>query len=110
MTDIIKIGDKEVGMTATGSSLILYKEFFKRDFLVESQKQPTDASVITDMGFIMAMQYAVGPFETSKKTRADYFEWCDQFAPMDLLTAGTDILNLWTKQAEAMSSPKPGAV
>lgn len=109
MTDIIKIGDKDVGMTATGSSPTLYKQFFHRDFLVESQKTPVDAGVITDMGFIMAMQYEVGSLETSKKTLVDYYKWNDQFSPMDLLGAGGDILNLWVKQAETTSSPKPGA-
>lgn len=110
MTDIIKIGDKDVGMTATGSSLRLFKQFFKSDFLVESQKKPVDPNVITDMGFIMAMQYAHGPAETSKKTMDDYYSWCDQFAPMDLLNAGGDIAVLWAKQAETMSNPKKEAV
>lgn len=106
MTDIIKIGDLDVGMTATGSSIKIYRSIFNRDFLTETQQDPVDQSIYQDMAFIMAMQHEYGPIEAEKKTREDYFNWCDQFTPMDLYNAVPAVISLWAKTAASTSIPK----
>ena len=106
MTDIIKIGNKDVGMMASGSSIRIYRRIFGRDFMTETQEDPPDTGIYQDMGFVMAMQYEVGSHQADKKTIEDYYNWCDQFTPLELYNAQPAIISLWAKSSESTSNPK----
>jgi hypothetical protein len=108
MTDTIIIGTTEVGMSATGSSLLRFRKIFGRDFLAETQKKEVDPALYTQMGYIMAMAYDGA--DMNKLTEDGFMEWADQFAPMDLINAVGDILVLWSKSQKPTVTPKKKGV
>lgn len=106
MIGIIKIGSEEVGMTANAASPFLYRNIFHEDFLRETQKKDFDPEIMVKMGFVMAMQNAKPMNEVSKLTESAFYEWLEQFEPMDVMMASGDISNLYMGQTVKTSSPK----
>lgn len=104
MTKLITIGDAEVGMSATGSSPIRFRNIFGKDFLAETTKENPDPYLYVQMGFIMASAYEKR--DMSSLTEEDFFEWADQFAPMDILNAVAEIGQLWSKSQKTTVTGK----
>ena len=106
MIGIIKIGSEEVGMTANAASPFLYRNIFHEDFLRETQKKDFDPAIMVKMGFVMAMQNAKPMNEVSKLTESAFFEWLEQFEPLDAMMASGAISDLYMGQTVKTSSPK----
>lgn len=113
MTDIIKIGSKEVGMTANGASPYIFKQIFKRDFLKESMKTAEagemDIDLVVCMGFVMAVQYQQGTTAALKKTQDDFAAWLENFGLFDVQLAAGQIADLWGLSSGTTSNPKKEA-
>lgn len=107
MTGIVKIGSKEVGMTANAASPYLFKQIFHTDFLQETQKKDFDSSIVSQMGFVMAKQSETSKTsELLKLNEIAYIEWLIQFEATDIISAADDILTLYMGQTLTSSVPK----
>lgn len=106
MRGIVKIGSNDVGMFANAASPRLYRLVFHKDFLLECQKEVVNTDIISEMGFIMAMQDVKTSAECAKLTENDFLEWLEQFDPIDTIEATDAIFELWQKQGKNTSIPK----
>lgn len=118
MKRTIQIGETGVEMLATALTPVLYKRFFREDFLVEVLKlQPKDeedaqekgllaSELYGKLGFIMTMQNEKPFSELPKLTETDYWEWLNRYEPTDVMKAAQDIGALWVDQSESTSKPK----
>ncbi len=102
----VTIGSKDVGMFANAASPKIYRMVFHKDFLRECQKADVDTDILTEMGFIMAMQNDKPLTECTKLTEEDYLLWLEQFDPMDTLEASDAIFDLWQSQTKSIAVPK----
>lgn len=107
MNGIIRIGSKDVGMTANAASPYLYKQIFHQDFLKEAQQPDVDASIFERMGFVMAKQAeGLKLDELLKLNETAFFEWLMEFEPLEILNATAEISNLYMGQTATSSVPK----
>lgn len=107
MHGIVKIGNKEVGMTANAASPYLFKQIFHTDFLQETQKKDFDTSIFSQMGFVMAKQAETDKIsELLKLNETAYIEWLMGFEATDIITAADNILTLYMGQTLTSSVPK----
>lgn len=111
MEEIIKIGEKEIGMKANGNTPRLYREIFGRDLMVEWSKflkhidkksgsliGDFDFSTIENLAFIMAKQY--------DPSLTNINEWLEQFGIDDIYLSMAQIVGLWEKSKKTTSEPK----
>lgn len=114
MNGILKIGNKDVKMTANALTPILFKRMFHADMVKMVQEytakkdDDTLAEIIDhagELGYIMAVQ-ADGSKKNTDCNEEDYFEWLTQFETLDLTTASGDIINLYVGNTVADSEPK----
>lgn len=103
MTDIIKIGSADVGMSATASSPIRYRSIFSRDFFRETTKPDPDPYLYVEMGYVMHMAYEG---EMASASYEGFVEWLDSFAPMDMIDAVPAIVELWQASEKRTSAAK----
>lgn len=106
MNGIVKIGSKDVGMSANAASPFIYRQIFHEDFLKETQKPEFDPSIMVKMGFVMAMQNEKTMAELMKLKEEAFYEWLEGFEPLDVMMASADISNLYMGQTVKTSSPK----
>ena len=110
MKGTIKIGNKNVGMVANAASPFIYRQIFKKDFIAETQKEPIDMSLFSEMGFIMKLQAEKPTQEVLKTSVDDFYVWLEEFDPMDLLNASVEIGQFYMGQEKTTSVPKNEAV
>lgn len=108
MFRVIKIGEKEVEMVATAATTYRYKQIFRRDYYrelnAEDRDQYDNVDIYTRMGFVMAKQAEKA--DMSKLNEEDFFEWLEQFDPVDLPFAINDIALLVSGSKEGTVDPK----
>lgn len=117
MTKDMRIGDKTVPGVANAFTPILYRNVFKRDFMIELQnfaklkgKKPNeytdeDTAIVLDrtqafarLAFIMKEQATDKSVnELVKLSELDFYEWLEGFGPSTFseVTTIADILALW---------------
>lgn len=104
----IKIGDAEVGMLANAASPYIYKQVFHEDFLTKVQEANPDTDLFQKMGFIFAKQAETENLsDLMKLSLESFFEWLSKFDVFDVIFATSEIANLYYRQKEGTSSPKP---
>ena len=106
MTKTITLeGGKEVKLAANAATPFRFKQIFGQDLLKlfkkaeNEEEKPTMGEVITQMAFIMSKQFEKTDMNTLSMD--DFFEWLEDYEPMDFVMAGEDIVNFY------MASSKP---
>lgn len=111
MEEIVKIGEREIGMKVNGNTPRLYREIFGRDLMVDfsslikhvDKKSGAligdfDFSTVENLAFTMAKQYDPSLVSIS--------EWLEQFGIDDLYLSMAQIVGLWEKSKRTTSEPK----
>lgn len=113
MEKVVKIGNAEILLKATGNTPKRYREMFNKDLIVEYQRllknidddgnfnDKADLGVIDRLAYTMAKQ--------ADDTIGDFEEWLDQFGPLDIFNALTDIFSVWQRSSETLSESKKKA-
>ena len=107
MRGIVNIGDKGVEMLATASTPIRLRQVFGLDYFSVVTKKPEESEMIdlyTKLGFVMAKQ-AEGA-DMNALTLVDFYDWLDQFEPLDIAMAVVDISGIYDKQAKSTAKAK----
>lgn len=108
----VQIGEHGVDMLATASTPYRLKQIFGIDYfqVVTAKKQP-DATEMTDLyiklGFVMAKQAEKA--DMNAVNEAAFFDWLDQFEPLEVALAVNDISNIYDSQAKSTAVPKSQA-
>ena len=103
----IQIGSKTVGMAANALSPYLFKQVFRSDFLKEVQKETPDEDLFVKMGFIFAKQAELKTIsDLTRLNEQNFYDWLQDFEPLDVLLASGEISGLYYTQAESSSVPK----
>lgn len=111
MTKDITIGDKTIKMKSTAALSYRYKSCFHKDVYTEIKKvydsddpgKRLPMELIQELGYIMAL---AGENRSSEATEEGFFEWLDEFEPMDMMIASGDIANLYFHSRKSGSESK----
>lgn len=105
MDRVIKIGDKEVTLRATASTVRRYRARFGRDLFLDMQaftggtQSGESLEAIENLMYIMAKQ-------ANDKIPDDINEWLDQFETFPLTDLAVPVVNLWTESSITTVKPK----
>lgn len=106
MNRIIKIGDKEVGVSINALTPKLYHETFHKNFFDEIQQITTNIEALKEITYIMARRYEAESPDKMKTSVADYMAWLEDFGMFDFELAGAEIAELIGAQSQVTVSPK----
>lgn len=113
MIGTVRIGEKEVEMAANAASPFVYKQLFKKDFIVMLDKLQSgklddeNANLFVEMGFIMAKQAEAPDISKLMQLKMeDFYKWLEGFEPMEVILASDAIARLYNGQKDATSVPK----
>ena len=101
MTELVRVGNKDVQLRADGATPFLYKQAFGKDLLkIFSEASGTDdAAVVSDLaselGFVMAQQAKSPDPLKVDLSRGAFMGWLVEFEPLDLTNAAMDIVNVY---------------
>lgn len=110
MTKNVMIGEREVGLTANGSTPFLYNQIFVgEDFLEKFCGDNAPVKDIPKATFIMAVQAKEGDDAVLRKTVSDFVKWAAGFRPLDLEIAAAECLSVFSESMRTSSNPKPAA-
>lgn len=101
MTKTIKIGDKEIQLTANAVTPIKYTSEFQSDFYQDEQAM-SDGKItlfLPRVTYIMARQ-------ADKNIKSGFEEWLENFGINDLMIAGQEIAELLADNAKTTSKAK----
>lgn len=112
MEKLIRIGEKEQGFKATGSTTRRYRDKFGRDLLIDINKiipsfakgqlDVGDLEIFENMAYIMAKQY-------DPDIPNDPDEWLDGFEMLDIYQILPELVELWGQNAQSIETPKKKA-
>lgn len=113
MERTVRIDDKDVKFKATGATIRIYRQMFRRDILEDMdklQKEATDGKLSAEalemfenMAFVMAKQA-----DPSIPDTAD--EWLDGFSMFSLYQILPEIIALWGLSSTTLSDSKKKAL
>lgn len=106
MNRIIKIGDKEIGVSINALTPKLYHETFKKNFFDELQNITTNIDALKEITYIMAKRYEAESPDKVNASVADYMEWLEGFGMFDFELSGAEIAQLLSDQSQPTVSPK----
>lgn len=107
MTSTIKIGDKEITMTANAATCYRYKQVFKKDlFQLFKSTESMAIDAIQELAYIMMKQAAK---EVDKMDVDDYMSWLEGFNALDFAHASAPIVNVYANQQATTSKSKKKA-
>lgn len=104
MKKIVTIGSIDVEMYASAACFGLYEDVFHEDFLAQGSNPAPNS--VSKMGFIFAAHAKNSLLDVSKMSKVNYYEWLDQFEPLDVMLAAEEISELIAAQSETKSIPK----
>lgn len=107
MKKTIKIGEKEFEFTATAATPLHYRNTFKGYDMLKELAGLSDGDITSiDYGMVDRMAYIMsGAF----KEQGTMEEWLEQFEPLDIINAMTDILGLYTDNADTQNITRKNA-
>lgn len=106
MNRIIKIGDKEIGVSINALTPKLYHETFKKNFFDELQNITTNIDALKEITYIMAKRYEAESPDKVNASVSDYMEWLEGFGMFDFELSGAEIAQLLSDQSQPTVSPK----
>lgn len=108
MRGIANIGEVGVEMLATASTPIRLRQIFGIDyFAIVTNKEVEEAKMLdlySKLAFVMAKQ-AEGA-DMNAVTVADFYDWLDQFEPLDIALAVGEISKIYDRQAMTTAKAK----
>lgn len=108
----IKLGEKIVPMIANAATALRYKQVFGKEMMGEFQDIEKDTvkgmNALPELTFIMAKaaEAKEGKADMNKLNQEIYIEWLEQFDPMDIPDAASDIVDLYMGNTKTTSEPK----
>lgn len=105
----IKIGEKTVSLQANGATPLWFKQLFHKD-IIAVLNGADDVEKVSDcapeLAYVMAKQAEKA--DMTKTSREDFVAWLEQFEPLDILMASSDIITVYmgTKITSAESKKK----
>lgn len=104
----VSIGEKKVPLKATASTIIRYRQVFKRDLLksIGTNEDEVDAGIIQELAYVMAM--AAAGEDMMKLNEETYMDWLDQFDSFDIINPDTamEIIEVWNASKVTASEAK----
>lgn len=108
MTKEIMIGDKPITFTSNGATPLYYRNFFKKDLLkvinTDNGEMELATENIPELAFIMAKQ--ADKANMLNLEMKHYFEWLEQFNPLDLTMLGKEIFMVYVADSVPIEEPK----
>lgn len=112
MVKTVKIGGGEVILSANAATPYRYKQIFNEDlfkiFSGAVGKSEAENIELTDtvmkMAYIMMKQAEKA--DMSLLSEDDFFTWLEGYAPMDIILAGDEIINLYMASTQGSIDPK----
>lgn len=111
MVKTIKVGGKEFIFAANAATPYRYKQLFNEDLFTIFQNAAKNeegniilADTMTRLAFVMIKQAEKADMNTI--TMDDFYAWLEDFAPMDLVLVGEEIVNFYMSSTEGSIIPK----
>lgn len=100
--------ERTIGMLATASTPIRFKQLFGSDLLGGIMKDGAfDLDVVSKLAYLMANQAAHSDLKTLDMNK--YIDWLDDFDSMAFMDTAQDILNVYIRSEKKSSQAKKGA-
>ena len=115
MTETIKIGGKDMPVTANAATVIWIKTIFGIDFINVLQKSTTMtneeaggyAEAVLQLAYVMNKQATVGNGEMKQVSRDGFIDWLTDIGSSVYFDNSTaEILRVFQEQSKTTSSPK----
>ena len=112
MVKTVKIGGGEVILAANAATPYRYRQAFHEDLFKiftesanKSEEESYDlADVVTKLAYIMVRQGEKA--DMNYVGVDDFLEWLEDFAPMDIVLAGEEIINFYMSSTQGSVEPK----
>lgn len=113
MYGIVNIGGRDIELTATASTPIRMKQIFNIDLMkifanAEATNGEEISSVMSQLAYLMNCQAL--KMDMTKINENTFFEWCEDFGPMDILEKSEEILNIYLGNAFTTSKAKKNSI
>lgn len=105
MDRVVKIGDKDVTLRATASTIRRYRAKFGRDLLLDLQAFTGGAQTGESLEAVQNLMYIMAK-QANDKIPDDINEWLDQFEVFPLTDLAVPVVNLWTESSVTTVKPK----
>ena len=105
MDKVIKIGNTDVTLRATASTVRRYRAKFGRDLLTDMQNFTEGVSSGEALESISCLTYIMAK-QANDKIPDDINEWRDQFETFPLTDLAVTVVNLWTESSITTVKPK----
>ena len=105
MDKVIKIGDKDVTLRATASTVRRYRARFGRDLLADMQAFTEGAQSGEVLEAIQSLTYIMAK-QANDKVPDDVDEWLDSFNVFPVADIAPDVVRLWTASSITTVTPK----
>ena len=106
MNGSININGKDYEVAANAASPYIYKQIFHEDFLKKLQESDPDEDIFQKMFYVMRMQAQRSTADCLKLSTETYISFLEEFDPMDIIGATSDITEFYFKQTIKSSVPK----
>lgn len=105
MYEVVRIGSKDVPMSATAATPIYYKTVFQEDLLSKFADDKADGEWFGRLAYIMAMQ---GANRIKEASMDNFIEWLDTFDPLDIfgVEENNKVIELFAKQQKETATAK----
>ena len=103
----LKIGEKEVELSANAATPFRYKQVFHKDifsvFGNEKKAEEEGFETIAQLAYVMAK--SAEKADMNKLNEEDFIGWLEGFEPMDFANSAEDILNTYMGTVESSALP-----
>lgn len=103
----LKIGEKEVELSANAATPFRFKQIFHKDiFAVFSDEKRVEAEgfdAIAELTYVMAKQAEKA--DLTKLNESDFIEWLEGFEAMDFANSAEEILNAYMGNTVTSANP-----
>ena len=107
MFKTIRVGEKELDLSANAATPFRFKQVFKKDLLStfssEEKAEKEGFEAVSELAYIMAKHAEHA--DMNKLNEEDFINWLEGFEPMDFAEAAEDILGVY--MGNLMSSATP---
>ena len=107
MFKTIRVGEKELDLSANAATPFRFKQVFKKDLLStfssEEKAEKEGFEAVSELAYIMTKHAEHA--DMNKLNEEDFINWLEGFEPMDFAEAAEDILGVY--MGNLMSSATP---
>ena len=106
MYSVVRIGDKDVALLATGATPYRYNNVFHADIFKEMTSIEDGAAAYMIMQLAYVMAKAADKADMNTLNMDDFYSWLDQFGPNDIAEAAPEIMDVYNGSMKGEISPK----